>query len=145
MFHELVYTSIAHPHAMQSAELERILVGARKNNSAQGITGLLIYGRGEFVQLLEGPREAVQQVFNEIISRDQRHGGVSLVWEQAVAQRSFAEWWMGFAHAGGLDAPVSPGLEGYLQHGIGGLDLSGPGSTGRKLLLNIYEQLRASR
>jgi hypothetical protein len=47
---------------------------------------------------------------------------------------------MGFARGDELAAAM-PRLEGYLAGGVAGLDLSGPASTGRRLLLAIHEQL----
>ncbi|MBS0338756.1 MAG: BLUF domain-containing protein [Proteobacteria bacterium] len=138
---ELVYNSIAVPGEFPEAELEHILIGARRTNAELGITGVLLYCRGEFVQLLEGPREAVEHVYHDIIVRDRRHRGVTLDWEQAVARRSFAGWSMGFARTGDPAAPGAAAMEGYLAGGISGLDLSGPASTGRTLLVSIYAQL----
>ena len=44
-----------------------ILEEARANNSEAGITGLLVYRNGVFVQLLEGEKEVVQRVLGKIL------------------------------------------------------------------------------
>lgn len=97
---ELVYNSMAVPAKLGGEPgLERILSGARKTNSSIGITGLLLYHCGEFVQILEGDRDAVMHVYNNIIVADPRHCSINLCWDATVAQRGFADWSMGFYRA----------------------------------------------
>lgn len=141
MYYELVYNSVAHPARLSAAALESILAGARKTNHELDVTGVLLYSHGEFVQLLEGPREAVRHIYYDIIYHDPRHRMAAVVWEQAIAQRGFAGWSMGFARPKDLDAARTPGLEGYRDLGVAGLDFSGAGSLGRQFLLSIYEQM----
>lgn len=142
MLFELVYNSIAVPQAFPEAELHKILAGARRRNADLGITGVLLYHGGEFVQLLEGPRAAVEHVYRDVILRDARHAAVNLDWEQDIAQRGFTGWHMGFARAG--EPGADPALAGHLPGGVAGLDLSGPGSAGRNLLLSIYASMRGA-
>ena len=52
--YELVYNSIADPQDIDEADLMGILAVSRQHNQLRGITGFLLYHRGEFVQLLEG-------------------------------------------------------------------------------------------
>lgn len=141
MLFELVYNSIAVPGDMPEPELERILSSARRKNASLGVTGVLLYRKGEFVQLLEGEREAVEHVYYERIARDPRHVALSLNWEQTIPQRSFADWSMGFPRTADLAAMRSAHMDGYLAGGAASLDLSGPASSGRALLLAIYERL----
>ncbi|MGP9813167.1 BLUF domain-containing protein [Rhodopseudomonas sp. NSM] len=74
-----------------AAEVESILTAARRNNARLGITGALAIGRGVFAQLLEGPREAVEMVFEQI-QRDERHGDVQVLAFGPVAERAFPQW-----------------------------------------------------
>ncbi|WP_322514859.1 BLUF domain-containing protein [Rhodopseudomonas palustris] len=74
-----------------AAEVESILAAARHNNPRLGITGALAIGRGVFAQLLEGPRHAVEMVF-EKIQRDERHGDVQVLAFGPVAERAFPHW-----------------------------------------------------
>ena len=105
---------------------------------------MLLFSRGEFVQLLEGERHAVERLYSDFIVNDSRHAAPTVAWTQDIEQRGFAEWAMGFSRGDGL-AAATPGLEGYLADGLAGLDLSGPASTGRKLLIAINEQMRPRR
>ena len=143
MFYELVYNSVAVPADLAEAELDKILASARARNLEMGITGLLLFHRGEFVQLLEGKRAEVETVFHDVIVKDRRHRAVAVCWDQPISHRNFKDWSMGFARLSDLDAHQSPGLKGYLAGGVDALDLSGPASTGRKLLLAIYGQFQA--
>jgi hypothetical protein len=142
MLYELVYNSMAVPANLDQVELEKILAGARARNREMGITGLLLFHKGEFVQLLEGERAAVETVYHDIIVKDRRHRALTVCWEQPVAHRNFTDWSMGFPRMRELDMDRSPGLQGYLDGGVDALDLAGPASTGRKLLLAIYAQFQ---
>jgi len=140
MLHELVYTSIpSDPQPPQQA-LERILASSRRNNQRLGVTGVLLYENGIYVQLLEGPREAVRLLYYGTIALDTRHRHPMVRWEFSIETRNFRNWQMGFAR--GADLPSLPvPAEGYLGRGLAALDLSTPASTGRKLLLSIYSSL----
>lgn len=73
---------------------EAILEQSRKNNVANGITGLLCFAKDTFVQVLEGGRDEVCELFNAIV-RDGRHDSVRLLVFEEIPQRQFASWTMG--------------------------------------------------
>lgn len=73
---------------------EAILDQSRKNNVAHGITGLLCFAKDTFVQVLEGGRDEVCELFNTIV-RDGRHDSVRLLVFEEIPQRQFASWTMG--------------------------------------------------
>jgi Sensors of blue-light using FAD len=73
---------------------EAILEKSRKNNVAHGITGLLCFAKDTFVQVLEGGRDEVCELFNTIV-RDGRHDCVRLLVFEEIQQRQFASWTMG--------------------------------------------------
>ena len=77
--------------------IQQILETSRTNNSHAGVTGALMFNRGCFAQVLEGPRDAVETTF-ERIQQDDRHGTVMLLSFDAVSSRGFANWSM--AHVG---------------------------------------------
>ena len=82
---------------MTRGELEDLLHGARARNAERDVTGLLLYDRGNFAQVLEGPRETVERLFKSI-SKDPRHSHVSVVSEWPVEQRDFLGWTMGYSN-----------------------------------------------
>lgn len=85
--------------------LEQILEQSRRNNPARGITGLLCYTHDVFVQLIEGGRDEVCELFNAIV-RDERHRGVRLLKYDEIAERGFGGWTMGRVN---IDA-INPAL-----------------------------------
>ncbi len=74
--------------------LDRILQQARKNNPALGLTGLLCVSSNLFVQVLEGGRDEVCEIYNAIV-RDDRHEQVRLLIFEEISERRFGAWTMG--------------------------------------------------
>lgn len=90
---QLIYISHAVPPPSREA-LAGIAAQSRSNNWRQSITGLLLYGHGHFLQLLEGPLLEVADLYSRI-SRDPRHERVLPLLLQPARQRLFPEWKMG--------------------------------------------------
>lgn len=76
--------------------LDHILEQSRKNNPALGVTGLLCVTDKLFIQLIEGGRDEVCDLFNAIV-RDDRHEHVRLLVFEEIMERQFANWSMGHA------------------------------------------------
>lgn len=96
--HRLVYTSrnlIDGSPDHLGEQVRNILAASRRNNKAADITGALMFNAGCFAQVLEGDRDIVEATF-ERIQRDDRHGDVSLLLFETVAERIFGDWSMGF-------------------------------------------------
>jgi hypothetical protein len=74
--------------------LDRILEQSRRNNSPRGITGLLCHTSDVFVQVIEGGRNEVCDLFNVIVC-DQRHSQVRLLSYEEITERRFPGWSMG--------------------------------------------------
>jgi len=80
--------------ALTHVEVEELGLRAARRNEELGVTGLLMTGGGLFFQILEGPREAVDQLW-AAISADPRHQDVVLLAAQeGVATRVFPDWAM---------------------------------------------------
>jgi hypothetical protein len=93
IFH-LIYVSTALiPFSVQA--LEVLLSQSRRDNSTYGISGLLIYGGGNFMQLLEGSRPAVEALYRNIES-DPRHHEVTTILTHSTRERWCADWTMAF-------------------------------------------------
>ena len=90
----LAYTSVA-TIGFQENQLADILQWSRTYNSSVGITGVLLYVRGSFIQVLEGEKEAVESLF-EHIRQDTRHTNVTLLLSRIITQRLFPDWAMGY-------------------------------------------------
>lgn len=93
MLVRLLYASRA-AEALTPEAVDNILAASRKGNPALGITGLLCYSGDIFMQVLEGGRDAVSQLYNTI-SQDPRHRDVVLLDYEEITERRFAGWTMG--------------------------------------------------
>src|SRR3954471_15675089 len=76
------------------AAIESILAQSREHNPASGITGILCYGGGIFLQAIEGGRTPVSALFGHI-QRDGRHKDVVLLQFEEILERRFGGWSMG--------------------------------------------------
>jgi hypothetical protein len=104
MLVRLLYASRA-AEAVTQDLIEAILQSSRKHNPVLGITGVLCYGGDVYMQVLEGGREAVNELYTKIV-RDERHRDIALLHYQEVGERKFAGWTMGQVNLG----KVNPSL-----------------------------------
>ena len=91
MLYKLIYAS--RPRISGEADIEEILAASRRNNPQKHVTGMLLFNRDWFVQLLEGTRAATTERFLQI-SADPRHDGIELMAFRATPFRLFADWSM---------------------------------------------------
>lgn len=100
MLTQICYASVA-AVPFNEPKLSGLLKEARANNTRHGITGLLLYGNGHFVQLIEGEPGPVDALYANIV-RDTRHQQVFEVYRQSVSTRDFPNWVMAFDHLADL-------------------------------------------
>ena len=93
MLVRLMYASRAVP-ALDQEELVTILRQSKANNPGTGVTGVLCFSGGIFLQVLEGGRSAVNRLYNRIVA-DPRHTEVELLLYEEIGERRFASWSMG--------------------------------------------------
>ncbi len=77
-------------------EIESLLTVSRQKNKVLKITGALLYSGGYFSQVLEGPIDAIEELF-ETIQNDPRHAEVTVLHFNPVENRSFSSWAMALA------------------------------------------------
>jgi hypothetical protein len=77
-----------------ASAIEAILATSREHNPGCGITGILCYGGGIFLQAIEGGRSAVSDLYGHI-QRDVRHKDVELLHFEEISERRFGCWTMG--------------------------------------------------
>jgi hypothetical protein len=133
--YEIIYTSLA-SRDMPPEELAQLLDKARAHNASQGITGMMIYHRREFMQLLEGEQAVVQALYNRIAS-DPRHQQLRKIWDGPVRERGFADWGMAFVAPDALALRGKPGYQDLLDQG---LRQTPDDSTGKQLLLALRDE-----
>jgi len=105
MLRQLVYISSA-TRPFEDRELDQLLVAARANNARSGITGVLLYDDQSFLQILEGTRDDVERTLARI-TRDPRHTSLTVVQDEAVAERDFSAWDMAYRYVRGEDTHVA--------------------------------------
>ena len=91
----VAYVSTA-TQLMGASELESLLIESRDFNLESGITGVLLYSDGVFMQYFEGTEAAVQAIY-ERVRGSRRHKGIVELLNERIARRSFPDWLMGFA------------------------------------------------
>jgi hypothetical protein len=115
--------------------IESILAQSRQHNPATGITGILCYGGGIFLQAIEGGRMQVSELFGTI-QKDDRHQDVALLHYEEISERRFGGWSMGQVNLSKLNTSIllkyseKPELDPY---GVSG-----------KVSLALLEDLMAS-
>lgn len=112
----LVYVS-RETEAMTAEALTNLLSSAREFNFSRQITGMLLYRDGSFMQVLEGAKADICELF-ENIAKDSRHQKVDLLILEAAERRYFGEWSMGYcdmAHPGDLELA---GYSAFLRQGL---------------------------
>lgn len=93
MLVRLLYVSRS-AQPVSDAFIESILDQSRRHNPGLGITGVLCQSGEFFLQVLEGGRASVNQLYGEIV-RDERHRDVMVLHYEEVRERRFASWTMG--------------------------------------------------
>ncbi|WP_065571422.1 BLUF domain-containing protein [Microbacterium oleivorans] len=90
----VVYSSTA-TEPFSDEALGDLLQQCRDANAERDITGMLLYRNGRFIQILEGPEQAVRETMGKI-ERDPRHDHLRVLIDEFIEERNFAEWTMGF-------------------------------------------------
>jgi len=119
MLRRITYTSIATISLDQRALLD-LLHAARGFNKLDDITGLLIHDKGHFLQVIEGPANAIDNLVQRL-RRDRRHSQFEIHEDALVERRLFPDWAMGL---GELTDPTLACLPGFLDESDEQLRLS---------------------
>ncbi len=144
MLVELLYCSVSVAPDLTNADLDRILVSARRRNLTQDITGMMIYHRGEFVQILEGEKKSIENVYEKFICTDTRHTAINKVLVNAITHRSFSEWSMGFVGTSEIESRMPLSAMGIVMNLLSDDAKSKPLSFALNAFVSIYNQMRKS-
>jgi hypothetical protein len=85
--------------------VDSLLEKSRANNPRQGITGILCFSEDLFIQVLEGGRDEVCELFNAIV-RDDRHRNVRILIYEEIRERRFGGWTMGQVNIAKVNASL---------------------------------------
>ncbi len=108
--------------------IDAILSQSRQHNPSCGITGILCYGGGIFLQAIEGGRMPVSALYGHI-QKDPRHKDVVLLHYEEITERRFGGWTMGQVNLSKLNHSIllkyseKPELDPYSVSGIVSLAL----------------------
>ncbi len=133
MLVRLLYASRAVDTSAEA--IEAILSQSRQANPVCGITGILCYGGGIFLQAIEGGRMAVSELFGHI-QKDVRHKDVVLLHYEEISERRFGGWTMGQVNMSRINVSI---LLKYAERPE--LD---PYSVSGKVSLALLEELMAT-
>ncbi len=133
---QLGYASAA-TQPFSDEDLVELLTKSRASNAERGVSGLLLYHEGSFLQVLEGDRSIVEALFDKI-GEDPRHTDKLLLFRREGVERCFDEWTMGFHHLRPASGQVPSGLNRFLDTGATGLTAD-DGEWVRDILLGFRE------
>ena len=130
----LTYVSSA-LSAFSARELRTLLEMCISNNRPRGVTGMLLYKDGNFMQVLEGEEKGVRAV-HDIIAADPRHRGLITLLQGLTPGRQFPNWSMSFKDLGAdLDNPE--GYSEFLNIPLTGTEFQSDPTKAQKLLLRF--------
>jgi hypothetical protein len=126
--YRLMYVSTS-SRFLTDAEVDALLAQSRRDNEAAGITGMLIYVDGHFLQYIEGRRAEIAALTARI-EEDPRHHGLLRIMEGPSQSRAFPDWSMGYRRLGTDAGEELLGAVNLAQHGV---DASLPQNLPREL------------
>lgn len=107
----LTYVSTA-TQTLTKRDFVALLAQCRESNARNGITGMLLYKDGNFMQMLEGPPAVLKRRFLAI-RLDHRHDSVVTLDEQVTEARRFSEWSMAFWNLNTINPDSIPGYADF--------------------------------
>jgi uncharacterized protein YaaQ len=134
MFYIVYVSSAVRPFS--SSELVELLSKAHERNTKIGITGMLLYKDGNFMQVIEG-EEAAVRTLNAKIQQDPRHRGMITLLQGPLAERQFPDWSMGFKDLNAIDVRSNPGYTEFLNCPLTEAEFSKDPSRCKKLLMTF--------
>lgn len=141
---EILYKSESVSPSLVTLELESILKCSRINNSKESITGMLMYHRGEFIQILEGAEDRVLKLFSLTIQNDARHSNVKLIAQGPIVHRSFSDWSMGFVGDEEIQSKVSFSTHALIMDLLSQEAKTSAQTPGVTHFVKVYNQMRRS-
>jgi hypothetical protein len=112
----LVYVSSS-VQFLASQDIVKLLHASRERNQQLGVTGMLLYKDGNFMQALEGLGPDVEKIMQSI-ERDRRHRGLIVLNKKPIRERRFANWSMAFANLDDLSPEQIQGASTFLRESL---------------------------
>jgi hypothetical protein len=112
----LIYVSTL-SQGIDEQEISSILEASHRRNEIDGVTGMLLYSQGNFLQVLEGEEPAVLATYARIC-QDRRHGEIVEIVREPAEVRDFPDWSMGFRNLSGAVAESLPEAARHFRFGF---------------------------
>jgi hypothetical protein len=135
-----VYVSSAQ-RELSPSELTELLKETRENNKRRGITGMLLYRGGNFLQVIEGTESAIDALFVSL-RRDKRHNGIIVIKRRQIEERQFGEWQMAFRDISSVDLNEMEGYSPFMEFSFTDNKFQANPDQCHKLLLRFKESTR---
>jgi DNA-binding transcriptional regulator WhiA len=113
---QIVYTSKARSD-VNDAQIINIHSKALSNNVQKGITGMLLYTKGTFLQVIEGEADIIDRLM-ETIKSDTRHHDVEILVRNSIKHREFKNWSMGYRRLDDGDAKALLNFAPFFEDGF---------------------------
>lgn len=137
MLYELIYTSLA-TKQLTTEDLKGLMSSSRRSNRKRGITGLLYYSNREIIQLLEGKKNEVLNLYDRI-SKDRRHMLVKIFWQGSIEGPAFSSWSMGYIDSRTTDLSKTKGLIPLSEKGLFETLGTSQRTVGKNLMLTLRD------
>ena len=135
-----VYVSSA-PQELTARELTELLSEIRERNKHRGITGMLLYRGGNFLQVIEGPESAVNGLLKSL-TKDPRHKDLIVLKRSVIEERQFSEWQMAFRDITRADLTGMEGYSDFMELSFTNAEFLAKPNHCHKLLLRFKENCR---
>jgi len=107
---QIVYVSAVRQSYTTPAALELLGESLARRNKAEAVSGVLLFRAGTFFEVLEGPEQVINRIF-ELIRTDEQHGHIRVLVRRYIHKREFENWSMSV-----IDAKVCLASGHYLAH-----------------------------
>lgn len=131
----LIYISSA-TKKMSEDDLIALLEQSRERNERQDITGMLLFKDGLFLQVLEGAEKDVDEIYLSICL-DERNVGNYLIERNAIDERNFPEWRMGFENLSNRNLGELEGFSAILNKEVASEEIARHKGLAVKLILSF--------
>jgi acylphosphatase len=135
MLINVVYVSAA-TQLFSKEDLVALMQRCSEQNAQRDLTGLLLYKDGNIMQVLEGPAQNVESLF-ERIKKDPRHKGVMVLIKEPIPARNFPNWGMAFRDLQSRELRAIPAYSEFLNVPL--TELSTPAQS--RKLLGVFRQM----
>ena len=139
MFHAACASTA--PRLLTKAELRSMMKDARENFTESGVTGMLLYSEGSFLQVLEGHRDEVIKLVDRI-KVDPLHKDLHTLLNGEMEHHLFHDWTMAFRNLTDASLSRAPGFSDFLNTPYTGDEFSDNPASCLRLLLSFKKNMQ---